>query len=132
MATHSSIKNFFFFLIYGRLGLRCRLGLSCSSACGISVPGPGIEPVSPELAGGFFNHWITREVPAPVFLPGKSHGQRSLVGYSFMGLQSWIRLSTHNQQLNWGSLVTPQPPDLLQEIKAWKDVFFRNQCITII
>ena len=30
---------------------------------------PGIEPVSPALA-------------TPVFLPGESHGQRSLVGYS--------------------------------------------------
>jgi len=27
--------------------------LSCSAACGISVPGLGIEPVSPALAGGF-------------------------------------------------------------------------------
>ena len=80
----------------------CGLGLNCSAACGISVPGPGIEPVSPELAGGFLNHWITREVPAPVFLPGKSHGQRSLVGYSPWGSQSWTRLSTHNQP-NWGS-----------------------------
>ena len=28
----------------------------------------------------------------PVFLPGESHGQRSLVGYS-PGLQSWIQLT---------------------------------------
>ena len=28
-------------------------GLSCSGACGIFVPWPGIEPVSPALAGGF-------------------------------------------------------------------------------
>ena len=29
----------------------------------------------------------------PVFLPGKSHGQRSLAGYSPWGLKSWTRLS---------------------------------------
>ena len=28
-------------------------GLSCSAACGILVPGPGLELVSPTLAGGF-------------------------------------------------------------------------------
>ena len=28
-------------------------GLSCSVACGILVPGPGIEPTSPALEGGF-------------------------------------------------------------------------------
>ena len=28
-------------------------GLSCSAACGILVPGPGIEPMSPALQGGF-------------------------------------------------------------------------------
>ena len=29
-------------------------GLSCTAACGILVPRPGIEPVSPALEGGFF------------------------------------------------------------------------------
>ena len=28
-------------------------GLSCPEACGILVPRPGIEPVSPALEGGF-------------------------------------------------------------------------------
>ena len=28
-------------------------GLSCPKACGILIPGPGIEPVSPALVGGF-------------------------------------------------------------------------------
>ena len=30
-------------------------GLSCPAACGILVPRPGIEPVSPALEGGFLN-----------------------------------------------------------------------------
>ena len=29
--------------------------------------------------------------PIPVFLPGKSHGQRSLVGYSPWGHKEWDR-----------------------------------------
>ena len=42
---------------------------------------------------GSFNPWIgkipwRREwQPTPVFLPGKSHGQRSLVGYGPWGLE---------------------------------------------
>ena len=31
--------------------------------------------------------------PTPVFLPGKSHGQRSLVGYSSWGHKSYTLLS---------------------------------------
>ena len=30
--------------------------------------------------------------PSPVFLPGKSQGQRSLAGYSPWGHKSWTRL----------------------------------------
>ena len=29
---------------------------------------------------------------SPVFLPGKSHGQRSLMGYSPWGHKSWAQL----------------------------------------
>ena len=31
--------------------------------CGISVPGPGIEPEPPALEALSLNHWTTREVP---------------------------------------------------------------------
>ena len=37
--------------------------LRCPKACGILVPQPGIEPLSPALQGVFFNHWTTQEVP---------------------------------------------------------------------
>ena len=37
--------------------------------------------------------WRRKWQPTPVFLPGKSHGQRSLVGYSPWGQKSWARLS---------------------------------------
>ena len=33
-------------------------------ACGILVPGPGIEPAPPALEAWSPNHWTTREVPA--------------------------------------------------------------------
>ena len=46
-----------------------------------------------------FNPWVVK-IPRrrqwqliPVFLPGKYHGQRSLVGYSPWGHKSWTRLS---------------------------------------
>ena len=51
------------------------------------LPSAGIEAkslVSPALAGGFFTNTPPRK-PTPVFLPGKFHGQRSLVGYSPWG-----------------------------------------------
>ena len=40
--------------------------LACK-ACEISVPPPGIEPMSPALAWLNFNHWTTREVSKPLF-----------------------------------------------------------------
>ena len=42
--------------------------------------------------------WMRKWQPIPVFLPGESHGQRSLVGYSPWGCKEWgttERLSMH-------------------------------------
>ena len=39
--------------------------LSCPEACGILVPPAGIEPMSPELEGGFLTTGTTRAVPLP-------------------------------------------------------------------
>ena len=74
------------------------------------LPNPGIEPRSPALQVDSlpaepqgkpsgkestcqcrrwkrFHPWVRRRAwqPTPVFLPGESHGQRSLVGYSPQG-----------------------------------------------
>ena len=38
-----------------------------------------VQSLSPE------NPWSRKWKPTPVFLPGKSHGQRSLTGYSSWG-----------------------------------------------
>ena len=44
--------------------------------------------------------WRREWLPTPVFLPGESHEQRSLVGYSPWGRREWDtieRLSKHTQ-----------------------------------
>ena len=41
--------------------------LSCLRACGISVSRPGIESMTPTLAGGFLIHWTSKEVLRGVF-----------------------------------------------------------------
>ena len=41
----------------------------------------------------FNNRWRRKWQPTPVFLPGKSHGQRSLVGFSHGVTKSRVRLS---------------------------------------
>ena len=64
------------------------MGLPCSSvgkesACNAGDPGsiPGKIP------------WRRKWQPTPIFLPGKSHGQRNLEGYSLCGHKSQTRLS---------------------------------------
>ena len=37
--------------------------------------------------------WRRKQQPAPIFLPGESHGQRSLAGYTPWGRKSQTRLS---------------------------------------
>ena len=44
----------------------------------------GLNPESGRSPGG--GH---ANLPTPVFLPGESHGQRSLVGYSPQGRVEW-------------------------------------------
>ena len=39
--------------------------------------------------------WRRKWQPTPVFLPGESHGQRSLEGYSPWGHKNWTRLSDY-------------------------------------
>ena len=39
-----------------------------------------------------FMHWRRKWQPTPVFLPGESHGERSLVGCIYVVAQSWTRL----------------------------------------
>ena len=50
VAVHTSIVDHG---LQGEGSVTAALGLSCSSACGILVPRPGIKPASPASAGGF-------------------------------------------------------------------------------
>ena len=54
--------------------------------------------------------WIRKWQPTPVVLPGKSHGQRSLDGYSPSGSRVWHNLATKQQQ--WKKMI---PVTHLQE-----------------
>ena len=44
-----------------------------------------INPLSVVLLAIIFSLWRRKWQPTPVFLPGESHGQRGLVGYSLWG-----------------------------------------------
>ena len=44
------------------------LGLSCPTACGILVPSPEVEPVSPALEGGFLTTGPPGKSPVDTFL----------------------------------------------------------------
>ena len=55
-----------------------------------------------------FMHWRRKWQPTPVFLPGESHGQRRLAGYSPWGrkeLDMTERLSTCSSMFTWKVLV---------------------------
>ena len=56
---------------------------ACSAGDPGSMPGSGRSPRIVKR-----RKWQ----PTPVFLPGESHGQRSLAGYSPWGCKSWTRL----------------------------------------
>ena len=72
--------------------------------------------------------WRRKWQPTPVFLPGESHGQRSLAGYSPLGCKSRTRLSdftftshfhalekemaTHSSVLAWRIPGTEEPEGL--------------------
>ena len=65
-----------------------------------SIPGSGISP------------WRTKWQPNPVFLPEKSYGQRSLVGYSSWSCKSQTLLSVLTAPLPFLSLEIPEDEQL--------------------
>ena len=96
--SHSVLSLYFFALLHYSLELYIQLGISFlfsfeifdlgymgfpggsevkASACNVGdlglIPGLGRFP------------WRRKRKPTPVFLPGESHGQRNLVGYSPRG-----------------------------------------------
>ena len=61
-----------------------------------SIPGLGRSP-----GGG---------QPSPVFLPGESHVQRSLVGYSPWGCKEWDMTKQFSRQVGGGPVVDSSLP----------------------
>ena len=55
-------------LVEARRFRSCVCRLSCSTACGILVPQPGIEPTSPAVEAQNLNHWTTSKVPRFILL----------------------------------------------------------------
>ena len=100
------------------------------------LPDPGIEPASPTLQAGSLSMshqgratealgdqdshvwqspwvgkipWKRKRQPTPVLLPGKSHGQSSLVGYSPWGRKERTWSSDFTYSLTtWPSHFTPR------------------------
>ena len=53
--------------------------------------------------------WRRKWLPTPVFLPGKSHGQRSLVGYSLRGckrVRCYLATKQQQQMHTWANAQT--------------------------
>ena len=61
--------------------------------------------------------WKMEWLPTSVFLPGESHGQRSLVGYSPWGLKELDmtekEMATHSSVLAWRTPGMGEPGELL-------------------
>ena len=57
-----------------------------------------------------FMHWRRKWQPTPVLLPGKSHGQRSLVGYSLWGREESD--TTERLHFHFASLVAQMVKNL--------------------
>ena len=57
--------------------------------------------------------WRRKWQPTPAFLPGKSLGQRSLVGYSPWGHKESDTAERLNSETTWGTLFNHRPPNYL-------------------
>ena len=54
-------------------------------SCDVFLFGGACTCVLVDIAGSHLSNWRRKCQPTPVFLPGESHGQRSLEGYSLWG-----------------------------------------------
>ena len=65
---------------------------------------PGFDPWVGKIL------WRREWQPIPVFLPGESHGQRSLVGYSPWGHLEWDTTEHHTRIIN--QVIPPPTPTI--------------------
>ena len=86
--------------IYGVAQSRTRLPRLSSSSSLVAQ----LVKNLPAMQETQFNPWVRKSPldlarkwqPPPVFLPGESHGQKSLAGYSLRGHKSWKQISELN------------------------------------
>ena len=76
------------FIVYGNLNRIYILQL-CENYINLNY----VELVHSAFSSTVSFYWRRKWQPTPVFLPGESHGQRSLEGYSPWDRKSWTRLS---------------------------------------
>ena len=95
----------------------------------------GKEPVC-QCRGHRFNPWI-RKIPwrrkwqpAPIFLPGKSHGQRSLMGYSPWGHKRVRQYWATKQQQHKSCRRNSQEALFLPWLCILKCTLFLQICLT--
>ena len=90
----------------------------------MTPPSPAVPEKNPaallyrNLAGPNQEFWRRQWHPTPVLLPGKSHGQRSLVGCSPWVAKSWTRLSDFTFT-HWRRKWQPTPVFLPGESQGW-------------
>ena len=83
--THKSVEKMKKFIMSGVLRVKsenCKKMITCSSGdkeCALQCRRLGFNPWVGKIP------WRREWQPTPVFLPGESHGQRSLAGYSPWG-----------------------------------------------
>ena len=63
-----------------------------------------------------FMHWRRKWQPTPVFLPGESHGQRSLVG-----CRLWGRTESDTTEATWQAMIGPVS---LCVSVVWSETYF--------
>ena len=76
----SRLRDGFSFYLLSKMGFP---GGSAVKASCLQCRRPGFDPWIRKIP------WRRKRQPAPIFLPGKSHGLRSLVGYSPRGRKEW-------------------------------------------
>ena len=98
-------------------------------SCGMwdLVPWLGIKPGLPTL--GVLTARPPRKSHTPVFFPGESHGQRSLVGCSSRGLKEsdtiqWLTLSLYQSNIVFSEQSYQCSKNLMNEVVLIVDFFF--------
>ena len=75
-------------------------------ACGILVPGPGIEPMLPALGALSLNHWTNRDVPLLYILLKPNRRHRGIVTKDVTTahpgrLQGWPEKRPNEEKCLW-------------------------------